>query len=321
MVHKTSGQIDFADVFVGNNQKLNQRLDKVSQLVDWKPFELKLNTIYSSSTGRPSYPLLLMFKSLLLQAWYSLSDYELEAALDDRFSFRRFVKLSVSEKAPDHSTFSRFREQLIAHGVHDQLFKELDRQLESKGLMLKKGTLVDATVIEAAPKKPNQNENGTAGKSDLDPDANWTKKGGRYLFGYKAHMGVDQESELIRKIAMTPAHVHDGEMLRQVLSGDEKWAFADKAYDSEKNHKILEEQNIRNGILIKGTRKRKLIGIEKMCNKILSKLRCPVERIFGTLKRSYRYTRARYLGLRKNNLQLTLMSMAYNLRRMEKLCA
>lgn len=187
--------------------------------------------------------------------------------------------------------------------------------------MLKKGTLVDATVIEAAPKKPSQNEDGTAGKSDVDPDANWTKKGGRYLFGYKAHMGVDQESELIRKIAMTPAHVHDGEMLRQVVSGDEKWAFADKAYDSEKNHKILEEQNILNGILIKGTRKRKLIGIEKMCNKILSKLRCPVERIFGTLKRSYRYTRARYLGLRKNNLQLTLMSMAYNLRRMEKLCA
>lgn len=201
------------------------------------------------------------------------------------------------------------------------MFKELDRQLESKGLMLKKGTLVDATVIEAAPKKPSQNEDGTAGKSDVDPDANWTKKGGRYLFGYKAHMGVDQESELIRKIAMTPAHVHDGEMLRQVVSGDEKWAFADKAYDSEKNHKILEEQNILNGILIKGTRKRKLIGIEKMCNKILSKLRCPVERIFGTLKRSYRYTRARYLGLRKNNLQLTLMSMAYNLRRMEKLCA
>lgn len=119
---------------------------------------------------------------------------------------------------------------------------------------------------------------------------------------------------------MTPAHVHDGEMFGQVLSGDEKWAFADKAYDSEKNHKILEEQNIRNGILIKGTRKRKLIGIEKMCNKILSKLRCPVERIFGTLKRSYRYNRARYLGLRKNNLQLTLMSIAYNLRRMEKLC-
>jgi transposase, IS5 family len=321
MVHQASGQLDFADSFLGNNQKLNQRLDKVSRLVDWKPFEQKLNRIYSSNTGRPSYPLLLLFKSLLLQAWYALSDYELEAALDDRFSFRRFVDLSVSERAPDHSTFSRFRDQLIQHGVHDQLFKELDRQLENRGLMLKKGTLIDATVIEAAPRKPSQNADGTAGKSPVDPEADWTKKGGRYLFGYKAHVGVDQGSELIRRIAMTPAHVHDGEMLGSVLGGDETWAFADKAYDSEKNHKILEGKKIENGILIKGTRSRKLTDAEKMCNKILSKLRCPVERVFGTLKRAYRYSRARYIGLRKNLLQLIITSMAYNFRRLERLCA
>jgi IS5 family transposase len=141
------------------------------------------------------------------------------------------------------------------------------------------------------------------------------------LFGYKAHVGVDQESELIRRIVMTPAHVHDGEMLGQVVVGDELWAFADKAYDSAKNHKILEEKNVENGILIKGTRRRRLSSMEKLCNRILTKLRCPVERVFGTLKRSYGYSRARYLGLKKNSVQLTMMSMAYNLRRMEKLCA
>jgi len=321
MVHQTSGQLDFADSFLGNNQKLNQRLDKVSQLVDWKPFEERLNRIYSSPGGRPSHPVLLLFKSLLLQAWYNLSDYALEEVLDDRLSFRRFIGLSVSQKAPDHSVFSRFRDQLIQHGIHGQLFNELDRQLEKRGLILKKGTLVDATVIEAAPKKPSQNEDGTAGKSPVDPEADWTKKGGKYLFGYKAHVGVDQESELIRRVVMTPAHVHDGEMLGRVISGDELWAFADKAYDSAKNHKILEEKNVENGILMKGTRTRKLSGVEKMCNRILSKLRSPVERVFGTLKRSYRYSRARYLGLRKNGFQLTIMSMAYNLRRMERLCA
>lgn len=133
-------------------------------------------------------------------------------------------------------------------------------------------------------------------------------------------MGVDQESELIRRIIMTPAHVHDGEVLGQVISGDELWAFADKAYDSAKNHKILKDNNIENGILMKGTRKRTLSIPEKMCNRILTKLRCPVERIFGTLKRSYRYCRARYLGLRKNSLQLTIMSLAYNMRRMEVIC-
>jgi IS5 family transposase len=321
MVHQTSGQIDLADSLLGNNKKLNQRLDKVSRLVDWKPFEMKLKQIYSSSCGRPSRPVLLLFKCLLLQAWYNLSDYALEEVLDDRLSFRRFVGLSVAQTAPDHSVFSRFRDQLIQHGLHDQLFSELNHQLEVLGLIVKKGTLVDATVIEAAPKKPPQNKDGTAGKSPEDPEADWTKKGGKYLFGYKAHMGVDQSSELIRRIAMTPAHVHDGEMLEQVLSGDEDWAFADKAYDSEKNQNILKKKKIGNGILMKGTCNRKLSREEKMCNRILSKLRCPVERVFGTLKRSYRYSRARYLGLKKNFLQLTIMSMAYNLRRMEKLCA
>ena len=305
---------------MGVNQKLNQRLDKIDHLVDWSRLEEKMNRIYASPTGRPSHPVLLLFKSLLLQTWYSLSDYALEEVLDDRISFRRFVRLSLAEKAPDHSVFSRFRDQLVRHGIHEELFKEINRQLEERGLIVKKGTLVDATVIEAAPKKPNQNEDGTAGKSSADPDADWTKKGGKYLFGYKAHVGVDQGSELIRKIVMTPAHVHDGEMLQHVVTGDESWAFADKAYDSEKNYSILREKGIENGILMKGTRKRKLSAVEKMCNRVLSKWRSPVERVFGTLKRSYRYSRARYLGLRKNWLQLTMMSMAYNLRRMEKLC-
>jgi IS5 family transposase len=321
MVHQASGQFDLADSLLGNNQKLNQQLDKINRLVDWKPLTTKLSRIYSSSTGRPSHPVLLLFKCLLLQAWHNLSDYALEEILDDRLSFRRFVGLSVSDKAPDHSVFSRFRDELIQHKIHEQLFNELDRQLEGRGLIVKKGTLVDATVIEAAPKKPRQNEDGTAGKSPQDPDADWTKKAGKYLFGYKAHLGVDQGSEFIRRIAITPAHVHDGEMLGQVIGGDEEWAFADKAYDSAKNHKILQDKNIANGILIKGTVKRKLSGVEKMCNRVLSKLRCPVERVFGTMKRTYRYSRARYLGLRKNGLQLTMTSMAYNLRRMGKLCA
>jgi transposase, IS5 family len=320
MAQKTSGQCDFTDAWLGHNPLLNQRLDKIDQLVDWRPFTEKLNRIYASPTGRPSHPVLLLFKSLLLQAWYSLSDYALEETLDDRLSFRRFAGLSVSAKAPDHSVFSRFRDQLIKHGMHEKLFIELDRQLEQRGLLIKKGTLVDATVIEAAPKKPNQNEDGSGGKSDIDPEADWTKKGGKYLFGYKAHVGVDQGSELIRRIVLTPAHVHDGEMLRQVVTGDEDWAFADKAYDSTKNHQILHEKNIENGILMKGTLKRKLSRAEKLCNRILSKLRCPVERVFGTLKRTYRYSRARYLGLRKNCLQMMITSMAYNLRRMEKLC-
>ncbi len=321
MTHKSTGQLDFADAFLGNNRTLNRQLDKIRDRVDWKPFEELLSPIYSSPTGRPSHPVLLLFKALLLQTWHGLSDYVLEETLDDRLSFRRFVGLSASEKAPDHSVFSRFRDQLIQYGVHRRLFDELNRQLELRGLFVKKGTLVDATVIEAAPRKPPQNKDGTAGKSAVDGDADWTKKAGKYQFGYKAHLGVDQHSELIRRLEMTPAHVHDGRMLRQLVSGDERWVLADKAYDSKENSRMLREKGINNGVMMRGTRHRKLSRVEKMCNRVLSKLRCPVERIFGTMKRSYRYCRAKYLGLRKNLLQLTLTSMAYNLKRMGKVCA
>ena len=149
--HQTSGQLDFADSWLRNNPKLNQRLDKIVRLFDWKLFEVKLAPIYSSPKGRPSHPVLLLFKCLLLQVWYNLSDYALEETLDDRLSFRRFVGLSVSEKAPDHSVFSRFRDQLIRRRIHERLFNELGRQLENRGLIVKKGTLVDATVIKASP--------------------------------------------------------------------------------------------------------------------------------------------------------------------------
>lgn len=321
MVHKISGQLGFADGWLGYNQKLNQQLSKIDQLVNWSLFAELLSKVYTSPTGRPSHPVLLLFKALLLQTWHNLSDYALEEALDDRLSFRRFVSLSMTEKAPDHSVFSRFRDQLIKHGIHDRLFTELNRQLEERGLIVKKGTLVDATVIEAAPKKPLHNQDGSTGKSKQDPEAAWTKKGGKYLFGYKAHVGVDQKSELVRRIAMTSANVHDGKMFESALSGDEEWAFADKAYDSWENGEILEKKGILNGILFKAAWNRALTEDQKNCNRILARLRSPVERIFGTLKRSYRYCRGRYLGLKKNRLQLTMMCMAYNLRRMEKLCA
>lgn len=126
MAHKTSGQLGFSDAWLGNNPKLNQRLDKLNRLLDWAPFEKLLSVIYASTV-------LLLFKALPLQSWYTLSAYSLEEALDDRLSFRRFTGLSSSEKSPDHPVFSRFRDQLIKHGLHDRLFDELNRQMDAKG--------------------------------------------------------------------------------------------------------------------------------------------------------------------------------------------
>ena len=160
MVHQVSGKIDLADSLLGNNQKLNQKLDKINSLVDWKPFEQAMNRIYSSSTGRPSHPVLLLFKGLLLQAWYNLSDYALEEILDDRLSFRRFVGLSVSEQAPDHSVFSRFRDQLIQRGIHAQLFNELERQLEGRRLIVKRELLLMLQSLKPQPKNQIKKKTG-----------------------------------------------------------------------------------------------------------------------------------------------------------------
>ena len=320
MVHKSSGQIDLASSLIVNNPKLNRRLDKIQKLVDWTAIESILSPIYSATTGRPSFPLLVLFKCLLLQNWHSLSDYALEETLDDRLSFRRFVGLCVTEKAPDHSTICRFRDQLTTHKLQNKIFKELDRQLQKCGLIVKKGTLVDATVIESAAKTPSQGKDGKGGKSEIDKDAKWTKKAGKYHFGYKAHLGVDQGSELIRRVEVTPANIHDGHMLESAICGDEEWVFADKAYDSQQNDELLKRKGLNNGILLKRTSKKEKVPFLKECNKILSVLRVPVERVFGTLKKHYGGGRAKYHGVAKNHLHIVIKSICYNLRRMEKLC-
>ena len=320
MVQKSNTQADLVDAMVVRSENLNARLDRIDALIDWSVFNNLLKKMYASTTGRPSFSALLLFKAVLLQAWYNLSDYGLEEALDDRLSFRRFIGLSVGEKAPDHSTICRFREQLGRLKLTERLFALLEAQMQKKNLIVKKGTLVDATFVEAAVKKPDQKEDGSAGESEHDPDAKWTSKGRKKYFGYKGHVGVDLETGIIRKAKLTPANVYDGFEFESMLSKDEEWAFADKAYDSKDSNAILEKHGINNGVLFCPRAFNPLTNEQKRCNKILSGLRGGVERAFGTLKRSYGYRRVRYRGLRKNHSWFLIVCMAFNLRKMDKLC-
>ena len=312
--------MNLADMFVNRKEGFNHRLDRIQALINWSVFSPLLKKVYSSSVGRPAFPALILFKALLLAAWYNLSDYGLEEALEDRFSFRRFIGLSMGEKAPDHSTICRFRERLSTLKLSDLLFSLLEREMQKKGIIVKKGTLIDATFLEAAVKKPNQKENGSSGESEEDPEAKWTSKGKKRYFGYKGHVGVDLGSGIIRRAKLTPANVYDGFELEQMLSKDEEWAFADKAYDSEKTSSLLRKEGIKNGVLICPRALNPLNQIQKSCNKVLSKFRSGVERVFGTLKRSYHFRRVRYRGLQKNNSWFLILCMAFNLRKMVKLC-
>jgi IS5 family transposase len=144
-----------------------------------------------------------MVKVLLLEQWYNLSDPQMEEALGDRISFRRFVGLGLQDKTPDHSTISRFRTALGERGLSEQLFQELERQLTEQKLVLKQKTLMDATLVEAQGRRPPTSA-GRGAKSTTDPEADWTytHRGHWSHFGYKVHLGVDQGSGLVRRAVL-----------------------------------------------------------------------------------------------------------------------
>ena len=322
MSHRAVGQMSLADELVGRRAGQNEQLGKIERLVQWKPLERMLRGVYAAAEGRPSYPPLSMFKALLLQQWYSLSDPQLEEALADRLSFRRFVGLSLEQEVPDYSTISRFRQQLSG-GLGAQLFGEVNRQLEARGLLIKRGTLIDASLIEAAVSKPAAGRGGeNLGQgSALDADAQWShrKGGGGSHFGYKVHVAVDAGSGLIRKVLMTGAKTNDSEVADQLICGDEGALFADKAYDSAARRELLIRMGIADGIMRRawwgsvraGRPDPQLVAR----NQALSKVRYQVERVFAVMKRGYQYRRVRYRGLVRNRTQLLIMCIAINLRR------
>ena len=156
--------------------------------MDWERLAVVVRDIYAAPEGRPSYPPLLMVKVLLLQQWYQASDPEIEAALWDRLSFRRFVGLGLQDPGPDHSTISRFRTALADRGLGECLFAEVTRQLDAAGWLVKAGTLMDATLVAAQARRPSMDEGPGAG-SATDPEASWTRKGGRAHFGLQGAPG------------------------------------------------------------------------------------------------------------------------------------
>ena len=175
-MHRRSGQGDLSEAWLSPELGQNARLDRIAGSFDWSAVERLVSGVHGAPTGRPSWSPLVMVKALLLQQWYDLSDPGLEEALSDRLSFRRFVGLGLDEGQPDHSVISRFRKVLRERDLDGALFEEVGRQLEARGLLLKSGTLMDATVVAAAVKKPGS----PAGSgSKTDPEAAWTRKGAR----------------------------------------------------------------------------------------------------------------------------------------------
>ena len=318
MAVKRTGQLGFAEALLSGKTGRNDRLDRLHQLVDWAPFESRMASLQNGGPGRPAYPALVVFKALLLQALYGLSDRELEDALSDRLSFRRFAGLGLEEAVPDHTVYTRFRASLIEARLLEQLFAELDRQLDAAGLILKRGTMLDATLIEAVSAPPKGE------RPCVDPDARFAKRKGKpgSSFGYKAHVGVDEGSGLIRSVITTPANVNDTVPADALIRGDEKAIWADAAYDTHARRARLKTEGRKPRIARRPNKHHpELPPRLKRYNRLIARRRAAVETTFATLKRRMKLTAIRYVGLAKASAQIQIAAIAFNMRRWTAIAA
>jgi transposase, IS5 family len=307
-------QYTLAEALVGRKLGVNDTLDRIGGLLKWYRFEKVLARLHGAPTGRPAYAPLTMFKALLLAQWYGLSDQALEEAMNDRLSFRRFAGFGLDERTPDHTTFCRFRNDLAEQGLTDNLFEEVNRQMERLGLILKRGTLIDATLVEAATRPPAFGSD----EEPLDGDAGFSKRAGRSgsIYGFKAHVGVDQGSNLIRMGLLTAANVNETVVADDLIQGDEGAVYADAAYDTHERRAALRAREIKDRIMHRPNKHHpQLSRGQRRRNRAISSIRARVETIFAILKRHYGYVRVRYRGLIKNQSQLLLLCIALNLRR------
>lgn len=292
----------------------NRRLEAIEELVDWTAVERLLAGVYAAVTGRASYPVLSLFKAVLLGAWHGLGDPELEAALADRLSFRRFAGLALDAAVPDHSTLWRFRDQLRRLGLAEAALAEVNRQLESKGLVVKAGTLVDATLVPAAAAEPPKQKGG--GRSLADPDAAWAKRAnGEAVFGYKLHAGVDAGTGIVRRARLTPANVNEITVGPQLVAGDEASVWADKAYVGPTMAGAIAAADAKNRVQRRNQKNRRLRASERRRNVLIGRVRGRVEGVFGALKRSYGLARLRYMSLARNATGVLLTLTGWNLAR------
>lgn len=335
MAKRSEVKPGFADIAYENRRRRPNFLDKVNAIIDWRPIDkvlkkaLRRNQI---APGNVPYPALNMFKILLLQSWYNLSDLETEDALTDRASFSVFASFSLDLAVPDSTTICRFRNSLLDAEVLPKLFKIINDQLIAGNFIIRQGAIVDASIVESCrrPRKITDIEyfdETVEDEADLkitvsyskDEDARWTIKGNKPYYGYKIHVATDADDGFVLACHATPANVADTSEFEKLVNTIDlppgAAVSADKGYAAANNRKILQDKGLADQIMYKAVRNHPLSETQKAINKQLSAIRGRVERVFGTLKRNYGFTRTRYLGLAKVELELTLKAIAFNLKK------
>jgi len=286
-------------------QKHGDKLAETEKLVDWNAFRSIIQPIYTNQTprgGRPNIDPVVMMKLLVLQAWYGLSDPELERQVADRISFRHF--LGFPEKAPDYSTVWQFRERLAETGRDKLVWEELQRQLDAKGLTIKKGVVQDATFITADPGHARADKpRGTEARTRRSRDGAWGKKGGKSYFGNKLHMKMDLDHGLIRELEVTAANVHDSQV---DLSRPGEVVYKDKGYFGVRSRGW-------DATMKRASRGHPLSIWDKLRNMRISRKRCQGERPFAVIKRVFGSGHVLVTTLERVRVKMTFACLCFNL--------
>ncbi len=312
---------------------LGDPLAKLSGSVNWEGFRPALDAALSkprkSNAGRREYDRVLMFRVLVLQQMYNLSDDQTEFQIRDRYSFARFLGLHPEDTVPDAKTIWRFRENLKLAEAFDSLFSELSSQIEGQGYVARRGQIVDASFVKAPRQRNSRDENAQvkAGKvpsewsqkkrRHKDTDARWTRKRNETHYGYKNHISVDRAYRLVRRWEASDAACHDSKMFEQVLdeTNTSGAVWADSAYSSRHHEALLAERSWRSHIHRKGHRNRPLPVRSQEANRKRSKVRAVVEHVFAQHE-AMGGKRVRTIGMVRARFKIGMMNLVYNLRRL-----
>ena len=316
--------------------QLGDSLERLNKAINWEVFRPSLNKVFKKEAkgagGRPPFDYVLMFKILVLQRIYNLSDDQAEYQINDRMSFMRFLGLHLGDRVPDAKTIWLFRDMLTKANIMRELFDVFNKQLEDAHLITRTGTIVDATFVDAPRQRNSKDENDERRAGNIpeewqkpenknklrqkDLDATWTRKGGELHYGYKDHVKADADSKLITDYAVTTASTHDSQPMPEMINETDNVVYADSAYWGKPVAEKLPE-NVINMIHERGTKKKPLSEEQRANNRKKSTVRCRIEHIFGFMTNSMHGITVRTIGIDRATFNIGLLNLIYNLCRFE----
>ncbi len=302
-------QPSFASLAYESKKKRTRKekfLTEMDQIIPWKKLTRLIAPHYpKGSSGRPPMGIEKMLRIYFMQQWFNMSDPAMEDALYDSNSMARFAGIDLScDPVPDETTILKFRHLLEKHNLTKRMFASIGRHLEDRGLLLREGTIVDATLIDAHTSTKNKD-------NKRDPDMTQTRKGNQWYFGMKAHTGTDPKNRTVHTVVATTASVHDSQVMDDLLHGQEEAVYGDKAYASEGKRKDFEERGVKWCVSKKAARGKKLNKRETQRNRRMSRTRARGEHPYHVVKCIFGYRKVRYRGIIKNAAQIfTLFSLA-----------